>query len=111
MEASTPGPSGFRDVTSLTLDEARNILEGANRWELRDHAFGDREIGWDLPNGVTVAEGYIGHHSYISFASGTKVDDLNLTDRIKFEGEDARALAYCGTLTQVSRNDSGGGDY
>jgi len=85
----------------MTVIEAKEVLSKANRWELRDHAFGDREVGWDQ-NGKEIASGY--------FSGCTQEVGIVLSDGsyIVFDGADASELAMCGTLGTVERNDETG---
>jgi hypothetical protein len=92
---------------ALTLDQAKQALEGTTRHELRDHAFGDMEVTWvkkEDNHEVEVASGYFGGTASVGFldpdpskSSGSFVDD------------DARQLLQCGEL-EVERNDSVGPD-
>ena len=89
----------------MTLDEARTLLNGCDRDELRDHAFGDREMSWwrkgtyNTDNPVEIASGYQG--------GGTSVT----IGKVRFEGTDAYALLGCGTLVRADRNDTTGDDH
>ena len=79
----------------MTLEQAKNELKDTVRHELRDHAFGDREVTW-MRGENELASGYFG-------SSGSEVS----VGGVGFDGADARALLECGTLS-VSRNDSSG---
>lgn len=90
----------------MTLDEAKTLLNDCERDELRDHAFGDREVSWfrkgvvdERGDRVEVATGYQGSDIGVSFP-----------DLTNFEGDNARALFSCGTLTRCDRNDTQGDD-
>lgn len=43
----------------MTLEEAKQVLSESIREELRDHAFGDREIFWLDSKGQEIASGYM----------------------------------------------------
>lgn len=81
----------------MDLSEARELLKDTARLELRDHAFGDREVTWTKKDGL-VAEGYFGGGD-----AGVWFTYLPNS----FEGDDARTLLECGTLI-VARNDQTG---
>jgi hypothetical protein len=108
-------------------------LHVADRQELRDHAFGDREIHWTIPTFIPthpkgceclgaglcsegvfasapllVASGYVGRNSYVS------VNFIKEERRFFYEFEDdqlARDAAHMGKLVRVDRNDSMGEEY
>lgn len=86
----------------MELEQAVEILEGCERWELRDHAFGDTEVTWTKEE-TQIASGYF---------SGSITDVCFGADYlwVKFEGDDARRLRECGTESHVSRNDETGPD-
>jgi len=83
----------------MTYDLASTILSESIRDELRDHAFGDKEIYWRDNHGHPVATGYSGY-------SGDEVGMCGFD--IIFTEEEARKLVGLGTLGEVERNDSGG---
>lgn len=78
----------------MNVEEARDILNGCDRHELRDHAFGDREISWTR-RGLEVAFGY----------SDGRECGVHLVDGNAFEGQDAKGLVNLGTLRHAERND------
>jgi len=80
----------------MDVNEAKAILDGCDRDELQDHAFGDMEIAWTR-SGFEVAYGFAGRECGVTMVGGDS-----------FEGEDARLLITCGTLAHVERNDSTG---
>ena len=83
----------------MDLSDARQRLVGTTRHELRDHAFGDREVTW-VKNGTLIASGYFGGGAgHVSFHAAS----------ISFVDNEARSLLDCGTL-EVSRNDETGPD-
>jgi hypothetical protein len=85
----------------MNLEEAKTLLNGATRHELRDHAFGDMEVYW-VKNGKEIACGYFGgDHAEISVFKPA-------ADATTFDGDDARALRECGTLGMAARNDETG---
>lgn len=85
----------------MDFAEAQEFLSKQTRWELRDHAFGDSEFGWNNAEGKEVAGGY----------SGGSGCDIWITDQdITFHGDQARALKKCGTLGVIERNDETGPD-
>jgi hypothetical protein len=97
----------------MDLSDARQRLTGTVRHELRDHAFGDREVTWvrhtnDVSTGfqtIVIATGYFGGGT----ASVSIVDHISQQPSITFEGDDARSLLDCGEL-KVERNDETGPD-
>jgi len=114
----------------MNLTEAKKLLSSTVRGELRDHAFGDREVTWFVvKDGLIVAqaaEGYFGGGSsgvsvYTTpipfeepwdFETGSgylaEVDDEAYA-AAEFDGRDARELLTCGSL-RVGRNDETGPD-
>ena len=76
---------------------AAKILSESIRDELRDHAFGDKEIYWRNNYGHMVATGYVGPRRVECGMAGFDVS---------FSEEEARHLARLGTLGNVERNDS-----
>ncbi|MNI79753.1 hypothetical protein D3C73_1362310 [compost metagenome] len=74
------------------------MLTPCNRLELRDHAFGDKEVYFETTDGKTVAEGYAGREYTLSIGE------------VEFTGAEARQLLALGNLTKVDRNDSGADD-
>jgi len=107
----------------MTLNKAKVLLSTAVRSELRDHAFGDREIYWDV-NGKEVASGYFGCDSSVSikFKETTctrhcRVEfDEHSEECIKdscyctFDGKEAEELAACGVMVSIERTDETGPD-
>jgi len=87
----------------MTLEEAMTILNSCQRGELRDHAFGDREVYWDRDD-TMVAEGYFGRTAAVGFY------DSDGNEIAEFTGDDAYKLSKCGELRGVSRNDETGPD-
>lgn len=86
----------------MIFAEAQEILSKATRSELRDHAFGDREVFWVL-DGKEIAGGYFGGRtSDIWIGKGVEGWEGPTGD---FKGEEARRLAEMGTLAHVERND------
>lgn len=83
----------------MDFDLAAKILSESIRDELRDHAFGDKEIYWRDQHGHQVATGYYG-------SSGVEVGMCGFD--INFSEEEARQLVGLGTLGEVQRNDSQG---
>lgn len=81
----------------MTPQEAKNILDSCDRHELRDHAFGDREISWTR-RGLEVAFGY----------SDGSTCGVHLVGGEAYEGEDAKMLVDAGTLRHAERNDEAG---
>jgi hypothetical protein len=82
----------------MDFEEASEILSTAVRSELRDHAFGDREINW-VKEGQNIAGGYFGGN----------YADVWIGDS-KFSGEEARQLAAIGLRGVIERNDEVGPD-
>lgn len=103
MDQTTPPSSPVPSITSF--EEAKAFLDKCQRSELKDHYFGDREIGWSL-NDVEVASGYFGSssQSVSIFHPGTNETVWSC------EGGPARDLSRAGTLVSVERNDSEGPD-
>lgn len=83
----------------MNFQEAKELLSSCERSELRDHAFGDSEIFWSK-DGKEVGGGYF----------GGKEASVWIDDQASFDGEEARTLRECGTLTNVERNDETGPD-
>ncbi len=83
----------------MTFEEAKALLSQSVRDELRDHAFGDREIYWTTVGGEDVASGYCGE----GISSVTVGDSY-------FIGEQAVELIRLGHTGKIERNDSTGPD-
>lgn len=87
----------------MNFEEAKTILGGAVRHELRDHAFGDVEVYW-VVKGKEIACGYFG---------GGKAE-VNVfkpaADSTTFVDDEARTLRDFGTAVAISRNDETGLD-
>lgn len=81
----------------MNFDEAKFILERAERHELRDHAFGDMEVFWRKDEKI-VATGYFGVSSR----------RINMMNGGIFSGDEAMILKECGNLAGVDRNDTTG---
>ncbi len=93
---------------NLNLETAVELLSTCVRDELRDHAFGDREVFW-LKDGQEVAFGYFGSSSSVSiFDGGT--DSNGIQTAVSFGGADARQLSMCGDVGSCVRNDTTGPD-
>jgi hypothetical protein len=88
----------------MEFEEAKKVLEDCTRSELRDHAFGDREVFWEK-DGKVVAEGYFG-----SSMSDYVTIDVEGDTTYSFTNDDARSLMNAGTLGTVGRNDETGPD-
>lgn len=84
---------------TVTFEQAKELLAGCTRSELRDHAFGDREIYWSNAADESVGSGY----------SGSSGAEVAVGDSV-FHGEEAEQLVVLGTIGKVERNDSTGPD-
>lgn len=87
----------------MTFKQAKVILNGCTRVELRDHAFGDKEISWYDVAGRLIADGYAGS------SSNTFCFDVQIGST-QFTQDETRELFQCGTLGKVKRNDTEGPD-
>lgn len=83
--------------------QVKEVLTKSIRSELRDHAFGDKEITWNLPDGTMVAEAYVGSCSEFSY-SHDKVVYSTINYAIVDE------ISKLGIRGSESRNDSSGPD-
>lgn len=96
----------------MEINEAKELLDLCEREELRDHAFGDREVFWTF-DGVEVAGGYFGGVSknvwiYRYFPG---IDFGDQCEQIaSFDDDDAYELVKCGKLKHIERNDMQGND-
>lgn len=91
------------DTNTNTFEDAKKFLNLCHRLELRDHAFGDREITWTLLD-VEVAGGYFGGGSrevWIDQEHGGG----------SWTGQEASELVVCGKIDRVERNDETGPDF
>lgn len=79
----------------MSFEEARSILDGCDRNELRDRTFGDTEYTFVDDEGNIVADGYSGPGSIT-----VDIDGAVFTD-----GE-AEALLSCGTRGIIEMNDA-----
>lgn len=82
---------------SKAFEEAKALLTNCKRSELRDHAFGDREIYFEDSEGNSVAEGYSGSGGY----------SINVGNSY-FDGAEAKELISLGHEGNIERNDSTG---
>jgi hypothetical protein len=96
-------------MKKLNKEEARTILSTLKRSELRDHAFGDREIFWEDADGKVVAEGYVGEGTPC-VGTTDKDEDFAYDFKFSFIDRDALDLVKCGTRGVIERNDSTGPD-
>lgn len=87
----------------MTFQEAHNLLSQCYRDELRDHAFGDREVTWRRQDGTEVAYGYFGESASVSIRNLQGADSL-------FEDNEARRLSVVGPVGTIERNDETGPD-
>lgn len=101
----------------LTIDQARTLLNAAERSELRDHAFGDVEIYWFAMfqgKKIEVAVGYFGsgQHDGVTLYNPRKIvaEDIQYEEVASFDGKESRELRNCGALAGIDRNDSTGPD-
>lgn len=93
----------------MDLDEAREYLGHGSRWELRDHAFGDMELGWTF-DGVAIAHGFVGRtEPVVSIILANSISD-EAPMVAYFINDEAWALLEVGTDVQISRNDTTGPD-
>lgn len=94
----------------MTFDEVKTLLNSCVRSECRDHAFGDREIFWNRPDGSLVAEGYCGRDGASVWPACNEEDGKELFEFPKFSDDQQWELLRCGTRGKISRNDSTGPD-
>lgn len=88
----------------MNLDEAKEILKGTDRNELRDHSFGDCEVTWTKGD-VTVADGYFSR-------SKANVSVCYGDNRwFNFVGDDAHALRGEGHELIFRNDETGPNDY
>lgn len=76
----------------------KKYLSESIRSELRDYAFGDREIFWRDSDGVSMAEGYMGRDGEFTFSYKGEyftTEDIRLISK----------LAKFGKLNTIIRND------
>jgi len=95
------------------FERAILLLKDKYRHELRDHAFGDREIWWTTipdPNGQEVADGYIAGINNASVGVQLNAPHIGGEDQdwTSFAGEQALYLSSLGIRCSVSRNDETG---
>lgn len=89
-------------MTEVEMVKVKEILSQCVREELRDHAFGDAEVSWQLM-GEEVASGYYG-----SGTSSVTLWHPKGEEFLTLKGMDAKALRYCGTQGTIERNDETG---
>lgn len=82
-------------IATLSVSEARTLLDKCERHELRDRAFGDSEFTFIDEDGEIIAEGYRGQGSISIEVNGNVFDD----------GE-ANSLLKAGKPGTVEMNDS-----
>lgn len=84
----------------MNLEEAVALLSNCTRSELRDHAFGDREVSW-WSGGQLVGDGY---YSGTCAEATVGVGDQATT----FKDAEARTLLARGRVSRIYRNDFAG---
>ena len=89
---------------TVTFEQAKELLAGCERRELKDHAFGDREI-YFTKDDKNVAEGYSGSGGPSIMIFGEREDQEDATH---FNGSEASELNGLGTYMGSERNDSTG---
>lgn len=67
----------------FTLIQAIEIIRGSEKFQLRDHVYGDREVTWER-DGVKIADGYFGNSARRVTVQGVtfKDEDAYTLDRI-----------------------------
>ena len=102
---------------AISFEQAEKILNGARRYELRDHAFGEREITWVVDEHIgasVIADGYSGSSGcFVTvYEPGGYDREANGEEVVKtdFDGYEARKLLKCGLVGAIERNDSTGPD-
>lgn len=92
---------------AISLEEAKALLNSCTRSELRDHAFGDREVSWDDDEGNAVGfycnSGRPPHMVYVTTFddAGNELESAEFSDY---------SLLSCGSSARIERNDSTGPD-
>jgi len=99
----------------MNFEEAKTLLNSATRWELRDHAFGDSEFGWNDAQGKEIAGGYSGGGRcsvwiYNPDGNTFRGESGKEVKSYSFNDSQARELKECGILGLVDRNDETGPD-
>lgn len=92
----------------MTREEAKALLSQCRREELRDHAFGDREVTWFDDQGRERGFAYFGGAAADLSIYGEGGPEAGRV--VGFAGRDARELAGCGKSVVVERNDLTGPD-
>lgn len=93
-----------------TFDTVKDFLNQCERSELRDHAFGDRELFWAF-DGVDVAGGYFnrdGRSVWINDCEIVFKGDVLMLVHTEFSGDEALELSKCGKVGKIYRNDMQG---
>lgn len=88
----------------MDFDVAKQLLNTAVKYELRDHAFGDVEMEW------FDGETRVGYGYFSSTHAGVSVTDAATGMTGEFEGHEAHELRKCFASEQTERNDSTGPD-
>lgn len=89
----------------MNLEEAKTLLKGAVKHELRDHAFGDCEVDWTIGDDK-VATGYFGGSDrHVSVRV-----NANMWHSTRFMNYEADELRKCFASEAVERNDETGPD-
>ncbi len=91
---------------AISLADAKALLNTCARSELRDHAFGDREVSWTDDDGHELGfycnSGRAPHMVYVErYEDGKKVEAAEFHDY---------SLLKCGKSARIERNDSTGPD-
>lgn len=96
----------------MNFEEAKTLLSGAVKSELRDHAFGDCEVLWYVEDKNSDVEGALTEIASGYFGSGEALVSVEIPHegRGSFKGEEAYELRKCFAKEMVERNDETGPD-
>jgi len=94
-------------VSTLNILEVKVLLDQCKRNELRDHAFGDREIYWLHPTLGYIAFGYSGPN--VEFTMNNEKGEA-IEFNPPLSETDIRSLFTHGNPDKIIRNDSTGPD-
>ncbi len=92
----------------MDFESAIKLLNTCKRDELRDHAFGDREVYW-MKDGKEVAFGYFGSTRGVHIYDGG-TDTNGIRTAVSFNDDEAVRLSECGASATYARNDTTGPD-
>lgn len=93
-------------IVTIALERVQLLLSESRRTELRDHAFGDRELNWYHPIYGPIASAYSGSSGNTISVRYEEAGKIHYFESLDYT--ETRTLFLLGTLARIERNDSTG---